>query len=68
MTKKSIELTVNSQHSKDDDCVCCEGNHRYSTFLTDADGKQVEAGRLAHDVARELNQGHKIKVTVEILN
>lgn len=68
MSKESIELTVNARYSDSDHCVCCEGNHRYTTFLTDADNKHVYAGDLAQRIAGKLKQGEKIKVTVEALN
>ena len=53
MNAKSIELTVNARYNENADCVCCKGNHRYTTFLTNDKNEVVDAGNLAHSEARK---------------
>ncbi|EMG1420565.1 TPA: hypothetical protein P7L52_003251 [Vibrio cholerae] len=65
---KSITLTVEAKYSDSDNCVCCEGNHRFMTNLRTSDGTLYDGGELARDVARQLPNGAKVKLTVEAVS
>ncbi|ELH9434897.1 hypothetical protein RQX57_004155 [Vibrio vulnificus] len=66
--KKSITLTVETKYSDSDNCVCCEGNHRFMTNLRTSDGNLYDGGELARDVARQLPNGAKVNLTVEAVS
>ncbi|EOX4129999.1 hypothetical protein ACPF4J_003141 [Vibrio cholerae] len=59
---KSITLTVEAKYSDSDNCVCCEGNHRFMTNLRTSDGTLYDGGELARDVARQLPLVHHLQL------
>lgn len=66
--KESITLTVEAKYSDSDTCVCCEGNHRFMTNLRTSDGTLYDCGELAREVAKQLPNGAKVKLTVEAVS
>ena len=65
MSTESTVLTVHAVYSDKDCCVCCKGNHRCMTFLTDINNNRVDAGDFVQRLAVKMEHGQKIKVTVE---
>lgn len=65
---KSIILTVEAKYSDSDNCVCCQGNHRFMTNLRTSDGNLYDDGELARDAAKLLPNGAKVKITVEAVS
>lgn len=66
---KSVTLNVKALFSdKGRPCVCCDrGKHRYATVLKFDNGSGFSGDSFIHNVARKLEDGQKIKVTVEII-
>ena len=55
------------EDDKKESCVCCEGNHRYGTYLKDLEDKEIDYNNRLRKVFHDLPSGTKIKITVEVL-
>lgn len=52
---------------EESDCICCEGKHRFSSKLNDIHGNNIVSKDIIYDAYKNLPNGTKIKITMEIL-